>query len=420
MSTLKELVAEAKELYEKNFGPETSPPVVAAAPGRVNLIGEHTDYTGGFVLPFAIDFSTVVYGYGTLADAPSENGGQTISLRFLSKKSPDKVEEFSVTPSSQPPTETSWTNYVIGTVFQYIPDLPATKNLSMTFAISGNVPLGSGLSSSASLEVSVARFLEEILGDFAFSSADPSDPPAKTRALRCQKAENQFCFSPCGIMDQYVSSAAVAAALLLIDCNSLEYQLTKMAETDMPVLVVTNSNVQHDIAGGEYPVRVAQCKTATEALVKVNDRIHKLRDATVNDVEKAKDLMDVISYKRAKHVVTENSRTLDAKEALEKGNWVRVGELMNASHSSMRDDYEVSCDEIDVLVDLAQKYTGVYGSRLTGGGFGGCTVTLVKKNAAPGLIAHIKEAYKAKTGKDCFCFETLPSTGAHLVDIKDL
>ena len=428
MTSLKELVGEAKELYEKNFEANTAP-VITAAPGRVNLIGEHTDYTGGFVLPFAIDFSTVVYGSGTLTDASSDdkNNGQTISLKFLSKKSPHKVEEFSLIPSSEPPTESSWTNYVLGTAFQYLPDLPTDKNLTVTFAISGNVPLGSGLSSSASLEVSVARFLEEVLGKtFAFSSCDPSDPAAKTRALRCQKAENQWCNSPCGIMDQYVSSAAVTSSLLLIDCRSLEYQLTKMAETTTtdgsitPVsLVVTNSNVQHDIAGGEYPVRVAQCKTATQALAKVNSKIQTLRDATMTDVEQAKDLMDDISYKRAKHVVTENKRTVDAKEALEKGDWNLVGELMNGSHTSMRDDYQVSCEEIDILVELAQNYPGVYGSRLTGGGFGGCTVTLVKKAAAPGLMDHLRDAYKAKTGKECFCFETQPSMGARLIDAKD-
>ena len=411
------LIADARSLYLQHLANDGTPDGVIAsiAPGRVNLIGEHTDYTGGFVLPFAIDYSTVIYGKGKL-EASSEQF-PAANVRFLSSKSPDRVEEFTISTQSKPPKETKWTSYVIGTVYQYLADLPQSTKLDLSFAVSGNVPLGSGLSSSASLEVSVARFVEAALGDHAFSS-EPNSIPAKTRALRCQKAENEWCNSPCGIMDQYVASAALDGCLLLIDCRSLEYQLTRMAETEnAPVLVVVNSNVKHDIAGGEYPVRVAQCKTATEALAKVNPQIQKLRDATLNDVEKAKELMDDISYKRAKHVVTENERTLLAKEALEKGDWVRVGELMNGSHASMRDDYEVSCEEIDILVDLAQNYKGVYGSRLTGGGFGGCTVTLVDKDQAEGLMEFLQKEYLERTGKECFSFETKPSMGTRLLSM---
>jgi galactokinase len=422
---LKALIDKAKSLFLQQFSSgdsiETKEVRVAVAPGRVNLIGEHTDYTGGFVLPFAIDYVTVVYGTGNLERL--EDGVQSsASVRLISTNSPGNVEEIAINLESIPPMKKLWTTYVAGTVFQYLPDLPKSTKLNLCFVISGNVPLGSGLSSSASLEVSVARFVESILGDeHAFSSVDVSASvlnPQKTRAIRCQKAENDWCGSPCGIMDQYVSSAASAGALLLIDCTSLEYQETKMAETDTtPVLVITNSNVQHDIAGGEYPVRVAQCKVALAALTKVNEKINSLRGATLQDVEQAKDLMaDEVSYRRAKHVVTENDRTLQAKEALEKGEWARVGELMNGSHASMRDDYEVSCEEIDLLVDMAQRYKGVYGSRLTGGGFGGCTVTLVEKEHAKELMSQLSEEYKAKTGKDCSCFMTSPGEGARLVE----
>jgi galactokinase len=423
---LKALIDKAKSLYLEQFSAgdssETKDVRVAVAPGRVNLIGEHTDYTGGFVLPFAIDYVTVVYGTGSL-ERLEDGVPSSASVRLMSTNSPGNLEEIAINLESVPPQQKLWTTYVAGTIFQYLPDLPKATKLNLCFVISGNVPLGSGLSSSASLEVSVARFVESILGDeHAFSSVDVSASaplnPKKTRAIRCQKAENDWCGSPCGIMDQYVSSAASAGALLLIDCTSLEYKETKMAETDpMPVLVVTNSNVQHDIAGGEYPVRVAQCKVALAALAKLNEKINSLRGATLHDVEQAKDLMaDEVSYLRAKHVVTENERTLQAKEALEKGEWTRVGELMNGSHASMRDDYEVSCEEIDLLVDMAQRYKGVYGSRLTGGGFGGCTVTLVEKEHAEGLMSHLSEQYKAKTGKDCSCFMTSPGKGAHLVE----
>eukprot|EP00536_Pseudo-nitzschia_multiseries_P002762 jgi/Psemu1/184250/e_gw1.38.184.1 len=402
---------------------------IAVAPGRVNLIGEHTDYTGGFVLPFAIDYSTVVYGRGSVTlGGDDEDDERKAKLRFVSALSPDSFQFMKCTESSSPPEPVSWTSYVLGTVFQYLPDLPAGAELDLEFCISGDVPLGSGLSSSASLEVSVARFVEAILGEHAFSSEDRAEgafSPAKTRALRCQKAENEWCNSPCGIMDQAISSAATGGSLMLIDCRTLDFTPTKMAdeslspEDPMPVLVVANSNVQHSIGGGEYPIRVAQCKAATEALQKVNPDIAMLRDATPEDVESAMEFMDEVSYNRAKHVATENERTLQAKEELERGDWSEVGALMNASHASMRDDYEVSCEEVDILVDIAQNFPGVYGSRLTGGGFGGCTVTLVAQDSAEDLMEHMKAEYKSKTGLDCPCFVTRPARGAHLLSIND-
>ena len=428
-SALKQSVDQAKALYVQHFASDdaTSPAAkyCSTAPGRVNLIGEHTDYNGGFVLPFAIDYATVIYGTGSLdqAEAPCA------SIRFVSSNFPEAVKHVDINLTTTPYKQPDWTSYVVGTIFQYLPDIPKSNKLNLTFSIDGSVPLGSGLSSSASLEVAVARFVESILGEHAFSSdpttRDNSYNPRKMRALRCQKAENVWCQSPCGIMDQYVSSAASEGALLLIDCTTLDYKEIKMAESNnRPVLVVTNSNVQHDIAGGEYPVRVAQCKVATAALAKVNSTVTTLRDATLEDVQKAKDLMvedghGTVSYRRAHHVVTENDRTLRAKDALEVGDWSLVGSLMNASHTSMRDDYEVSCEEIDILVDLAQSYNGVYGSRLTGGGFGGCTVTLVKEERASDLISLLQKEYKSKTGKECSCFQTSPAPGARLLAVTD-
>jgi len=404
---------EASTIFQETFE-NTQPTCIAVAPGRVNLIGEHVDYTGGFVLPFAIDYSTVVVGTGCVK---SDRGPSTI--RFVSSNNPQDVATIELDLQSKPPTKVDWKTYVAGTVFQYLDDLPAGHSLDVTFCICGDVPLGSGLSSSASLEVSVARFLEEILGNNAFSKCRDEDP-AKIRALRCQKAENEWAQSPCGLMDQYISSAGQEGSLLLIDFTSLDYHLTRMAPTNEPVLVVANSNVQHAIGSGEYPVRVKQCKIATEALQKINSKISSLRDATMKDVEAAKEKMDPISFLRAKHVVTENERTLKAKNALEDGDWKLVGELMNASHASMRDDYEVSCEEIDILVEIAQKHPGVYGSRLTGGGFGGCTVTLVDKSQASALIDTLKKEYKERTGKECFCFETNAAKGAHCLPVDIL
>ncbi|CAJ1896776.1 unnamed protein product [Cylindrotheca closterium] len=417
----------ASNLFQQHFsssasgGGDDDDVTIAVAPGRVNLIGEHTDYTGGFVLPFAIEYSCVVYGQGKLTTSSSSSlsSPTQASLSFVSAQGSQELVQLQITSESTPPEKSSWTSYVCGTVFQYLVDLPQSSHLELKFAMASDVPLGSGLSSSASLEVSIARFVEAIIGTtFAFSSCEDDTNHAKIRAMRCQKAENTWCNSPCGIMDQYISSAATKGGLLMIDCTSLEAHQTLMASTERPLLVVANSNVQHDIGGGEYPIRVKQCQTATTALQKVNPQIQNLRDATLEDVEQAKEHMkDDVSYRRAKHVVTENARVEQTKAALEQGDWKQVGELMNQSHASMRDDYEVSCREIDMLVEIAQKQPGVYGSRLTGGGFGGCTVTLVDKSQAQNLVETLQKEYKAKTGKDCDPFQTQPAQGAHILTL---
>lgn len=220
-----------------------------------------------------------------------------------------------------------------------------------------------------------------------------------------------------------MSSAGCDGKLLLLDCRSLDYREVSMGDqnsnSNAPVLVITNSNVKHDLGGGEYPIRVKQCTEATAILTKMNPSIHSLRDATMKDVEAATKSagLDGVLLQRARHVVSENERTVKTADALEKGDWEAVGSLMNDSHASMRDDYEVSCEEIDILVDLAQKFDGVYGSRLTGGGFGGCTVTLVKKNVSQDLIEYLKKQYEAMTGTECVCFETSPAAGAKAIEL---
>ena len=447
--SLQELVDTAKQLYNDKLNAiannNSTQAWITTAPGRVNLIGEHTDYTQGYVFPLAIDYSTVVYGTAQLTvnkndDNNDNNNPTTANLKFLSAKNPDKVEQVTMTANTQPPAiddHNNWTWYVAGVVAEYLKDLPPTgATLDLTFAIAGNVPLGSGLSSSASLEVATARFVECALGDYAFASeSSQSDViAAKVRAIRCQRAENIWCHSPCGIMDQYISSAASSdepGTLLCIDCRTNDFQVVKMKQdpTKPVVLVVANSAVTHSIGGGEseYSIRVRQCQEATRALQKVHgaDRIQTLRDATVEDVLQCKEEMDDVIYRRARHVVTENARVLATKTAMEKGDWKTVGQQMSLSHMSMRDDYEVSCPEVDLLVELAQQYDDggggcVYGSRLTGGGFGGCTVTLIDKNKAPAFIDYLRNAYKAKTGKDCSPFETIPAPGARLLAVDTI
>jgi galactokinase len=349
---MKALVDKAKALYDEKLSSSShsTRAYITTAPGRVNLIGEHTDYTQGFVFPLAIDFSTVVYGTGSLK-AGDETKPSTANLKFLSAMNADKiVDEISIDVNTQPPEEAGpWTCYVTGVVAEYLKDIPSTgAELNLSFAISGDVPLGSGLSSSASLEVAVARFVECVLGDYAFTGENgPSDVvPEKVRAIRCQKAENLWCHSPCGIMDQYISSAASSdekGTLLCIDCRTNDFEVIKMKQDPLKpvVLVVANSAVAHSIGGGEYPVRVQQCKAATEILQQVHgDRIKTLRDATVEDVLACEGKMDDVIYRRARHVVTENARVLATKEALLKGDYKVVGQQMNLSHVSMREDYE--------------------------------------------------------------------------------
>jgi len=439
-NSIQSLVSDAKKLYiasnfenNKDIGNDEDL-ICTVAPGRVNLIGEHTDYTGGFVFPMAIDFSIVCVGKGNISTTESIGKCQVISAN---SKDP-QVITFESSKSMKPlPTTSpnSWTNYVAGVVDRYMQEIEdGNCSISLQLAINGNVPLGSGLSSSAALEVSIATFIERI---FQKEFPKKNFGGATQKALRCQKAENVFCNSPCGIMDQYVSAAAQRDSALLIDCRNLEYQIVKMGggkssnrnnqndgakKGTNPVFVICNSNVTHSIGGGEYPVRVAQCSEATKLLQNLigDEKIKSLRDAALNDIESAKKkrnsqgdvLMDDLIYRRAKHVVTENERTQKAKSALIDGDWVEFGNLMNASHQSMKIDYEVSCEEIDILVELAQSYPGVYGSRLTGGGFGGCTVTLVDKTDVEGLCHYLKTEYKSRTGKECSCFESQPGDGA--------
>lgn len=225
-----------------------------------------------------------------------------------------------------------------------------------------------------------------------------------------------------GIMDQFVSSAGRRGNLLLIDCRSLDLRKVSPAcadGADMPVLVVANSNVKHDLGAGQYPIRVQQCREATEALSKVNPLVKSLRDASIDDIDAAASSGGLagVLLKRAHHVVSENARTVEAADAWIRCDWGLVGKLMNESHTSMKDDYEVSCEEIDVLVRLAQNFDGVYGSRLTGGGFGGCTVTLVRKDVAQGLIDYLNQEYEGKTGAKCDSFVTSPGDGAIAISV---
>eukprot|EP00752_Nemacystus_decipiens_P018584 g16662.t1 len=420
-----ELLVKARNLYNDKFGPpdDADVPYVCAgyAPGRVNLIGEHTDYSGGFVMPLALERGTVVYGVGRLVDADEvgatdSEGSSRGWCRVVSETMQQQLAEGGSegeaadvrfrADSSLGPGEPEWANYVKGVVKEFMPKIPEGKCFEFSAMVVGAVPLGGGVSSSASLSVAMATFLQGIL-----SSAGVPPPSSKEKAHLCRMAEHNFLDMPCGIMDQFVTSMAVPGHAMLLDCRSEEPDAVPLSDSSL-VIVVTNSHVKHKLAGSQYPVRVEQCRTARDELQKRYPAVELLRDATPEQVEEMEGRVEDAVFRRARHVVSENGRTVAAARALKEGDFVAVGGFMLDSHRSLREDYEVSCKELDVLVDLAMEVEGVFGSRLTGGGFGGCTVTLVKKGSVGRLVEHLREGYLRSTGRDCSSFVTKPGFGA--------
>ncbi|XP_040885127.1 galactokinase [Toxotes jaculatrix] len=384
-----ELVARARGLYGQVFGGE-DPQVAVCAPGRVNLIGEHTDYNQGFVLPMALPLVTVVVG--------SQTSGRDVTVVTATEDAdkPWRVD-FSLPSDGSPlcPGIPSWANYVKGVIQHYrAPPVPGFRAV-----IASSVPLGGGLSSSASLEVAFYTFLQQL---------KPDDGDKVSKALACQQAEHTHAGVPCGIMDQFVSVLGTEGHALLTDCRSLEATSVPLADPDL-VILITNSNVKHSLTGSEYPMRRRQCEEAASILGKAS-----LRDATMKDLEEARYKLSDVTYRRARHVIEEIERTVRAAESLKRGAYKEFGKLMVESHSSLRDLYEVSCKELDELVSAAMEVEGVYGSRMTGGGFGGCTVTLTEARAVDRTILHIKERY---SGTPTF-YVTTPSEGARVLSLS--
>ena len=356
------------------------------APGRVNLIGEHTDYNGGFVLPMAIDLGISI--------AARKREDLLVNLWTAQNGDVPVVIDL-----AQPITKSlpNWTNYVRGV-------LAGLKQAGLNLpgfdaVIYANLPAGGGLSSSAALEIAVAMLGELLAGQ----TLDPIQ-----RALLCQKAEHEFAGTPCGIMDQFAVSFGRKGHLLLLDCQSQEFKLVPMPTGEVSLLVI-NSMVKHALSDGEYKKRRDDCHAAAKLL-----NVAELRNVTSTQVEAAKDLLSDQLYRRARHVTTENERTLAAVEALQKGNWAELGALMFASHASLRDDYDVSCVELDTIVESAQKH-GVYGCRMTGGGFGGCCIALVQTTQASAISQAIHADYLAATGRAPRIFITEPSDGPQIL-----
>jgi galactokinase len=367
-------------------------PQVFRAPGRVNLIGEHTDYNDGFVLPAAIDYET------RTAAAPRADR----KLRFRSLNI-GETREFDLDAVDPKPLH-DWTDYVYGTALTL--ERLGHRLTGADLLITSNVPGGSGLSSSAALEASVG---------FALLSLANLPTNTVQLALACQKAENEFVGMRCGIMDQFISCQGVAGHALLIDCRSLD---SRSVPIDPSVrIVVANSMVHHQHAGGEYNKRREACEAGVARLQTVLPGIRALRDVSLAELEAHKGLLDDLTYRRCRHVVTEDERVLEAERALRGGDVARFGVLMNQSHVSMRDDYEITCPEIDAMVAIAQGLPGVHGARMTGGGFGGCTVSLVAVDAVDGFIDSLRQAYKEATGLTATIFACSPGDGVGVLAI---
>ena len=365
------------------------------APGRVNLIGEHTDYNGGHVFPCALTLGT----YGLARKREDRK------LRFYSAN----FTRLGVIETSLddlvPSDEAGWTNYPKGVMWAF--EKRGVKfDAGVDFLIYGNIPNGSGLSSSASLEVLTGLMLKDMFGVEQFSMQD--------LALIGQYSENNFNGMNCGIMDQFASAMGKKDCAIFLDTSTLNYEYAPVVLKDARI-VITNSKVKHSLVGSAYNDRRNECETALEELKKVVD-INTLGDLSEEEFEAHKDaITSDICRKRAKHAVYENQRTIKAVKALKEDNVEEFGRLMNASHVSLRDDYEVSCEEIDILVDLAWKIPGVIGSRITGGGFGGCTVSIVKNDAVDTFIDTIGKQYKEKVGHEAEFYVVDIGDGAHVI-----
>lgn len=366
-----------------------SEPQLFRAPGRVNLIGEHTDYNQGFVMPAAIDFYTwlaIARRSDSAVNIRSDVFAESISLRLTDGLRPQH----------------SWSDYVVGVIDQIRQS--GNTLAGADILIRGEVPMGSGLSSSAAIEVAAAFSLLTI----------NNWPVDRTQlALLCQRAENNFVGMRCGIMDQFISCNGTRDHALMLDCRSLAFTLLPLAPRSR--MVICNTMVKHEHASGEYNKRRTECEEGVSILRKFISGITSLRDVCVQQLEKYEEKLPVVIYRRCRHVITENQRVQQAAAMLEQDDLNGFGKLMRESHASLRDDYEVSCRELDVMVEIATGQPGVYGSRMTGGGFGGCTINLVAVEHAEEFRSKIAAEYKRATGLSPEIYISTAADGANQV-----
>ena len=367
--------------------------VEVVAPGRVNLIGEHTDYNDGYVLPMAIDAAI------DMAARPRADQEIRVHALDYAQTVTFRLDE----PIRKDPVH-AWSDYVRGVLWALQEGGIAVGGMDLAFG--GTLPQGAGLSSSAALEVAT------LLAARAVSGFEMELP---RMARLCQQAENGFVGLQCGIMDPFASLAAKAGHALFLDCRSLAYEQVPLALGDH-VIAIVHSGVKHALVGSEYNVRRRQCAAGVEVLRARFPALRALRDATMEGLEACRPDLDPVVFRRCRHVVTEDARVLASIAALRAGDLARFGQLMDASHASLRDDYETSCPEVDLLVDLARRCRGVLGARITGGGFGGCTVNLVQQGALEAFREEALGAYQRRTGKEPRLLLSAAAGGARVVN----
>lgn len=381
--SIETLLQRTQSVFQQVFGYAASLDI--QAPGRVNLIGEHTDYNDGFVLPCAIDYQTVI----------SASPRQGSVVRVVAADYQNQQDEFDLKEEIVAHPDYLWANYVRGVV-KYLQERGFQLG-GADLVITGNVPQGAGLSSSASLEVAVGQAFKA-LNDLSISQADI--------ALNGQQAENQFVGCNCGIMDQFISALGEKDHALLIDCRSLETRSVAMPEGFDVVII--NSNVRRGLVDSEYNTRRAQCEEAARHF-----GVKALRDLTLDQFNARAAELDPVVAQRARHVITENDRTVEAADVLSRGDMVRMGELMGQSHASMRDDFAITVPPIDALVEMVKEVIGARGGvRMTGGGFGGCIVSLVPHDLTQAVCARVEKDYPAVSGLQPTIYICKPSAGA--------
>ncbi len=366
-------------------------PALFVAPGRVNLIGEHTDYAEGFVMPAAINFATLA------AISPRTDGKIVIYSENYGEEKTYDARALPAGPSSH------WSDYPMGVVSILTGE--GHKIPGFSLSIWGDVPLGSGLSSSAAIEVATMLAVLSLIG---------ASYPGPLLARLCQRAENEFVGSSCGIMDQFISTNGEENHALLLDCRDLSFRLAPIP--DHVAIVIANTMVKHSVVGGDYKTRRAESEAACAIIASHRPNVPFLRDATLEDLEKWGKEMEPKSLMRARHVISEDLRTVAACDALLRGDMKELGRLMGEAHTSYSQDFEGSCVEADAMVDFAQDLPGLIGARLTGGGFGGCTVNLVEQKDAAAFAGELGRRYTARFGIVPEIHICHASSGAHRLE----
>lgn len=381
--------ANIRSTFFHNFGLD---PLVVKAPGRINIIGEHTDYNDGFVLPAAIDLAVYVFVQKSNSDKV-----QLLAVDL------DESYSFRINDTLKPVTQ-NWVNYFLGVIDQLQMNGHKLEGFNLMFT--SDIPMGSGLSSSAALECGFGQALNELF-DLNIKSEE--------LARIGQQAEHKFAGVKCGIMDQFASCMGEEGHVVRLDCRNLSYEYYPADFHDYE-LVLFDSNVKHNLADSQYNIRRAQCEEGVAAIRKNNPKVRSLRDASLEDLEKVRSNITNTIYQRCKYVIEENIRVLSVCDELIDGNIKRVGEIMLETHAGLRDEYEVSCKELDTLIEIAATSEAFIGGRMMGGGFGGCTINLIKKEKVQETIEMVTGLYKESTGIDAKVYKVAIGNGVGLYE----